>query len=393
MTMTKAGSLICARVFPVLTLVLLVFGCGNSARPEGGPPGAVAGQPGGLPQPDTAAPTGGGPDSTQPVGVVADRPSQEAGPPPTNPVKAGGGDGRADAPRELELPGGPVHAVAVSRDGKWVMTGDDKAARLWDAGTGKEVRRFEGHDGEVAGVAFSPDGWRAATAGADRTVRVWDMASGKELYCFRGHRGRVRAVAFSPDGRRVASGGQDRRAVLWEADGGKVVLGVDAHGDLGALTVDVSPDGRQLAVGSSDGAVRLWDVETGKEVRRLAGLRACFAGNGRVVYASRLKTGTRNVNWVKVWDARTDDERELGRTEGVSGLVWSLAVSPDGRYVAAGGGDGVVRVWEVQAPGREPETAGRHTGRVSGLAFFPDGRRLASGGERDKGVRVWALAK
>ncbi len=327
MPMTKAAPRSSARVLPVLALVLPLCGCGNSARPVGGPPGAAGGLQGELPPPDPAAGVAASePGPARPAGPAVDHASQEAGRPPTNPVKAGGDDGLADAPRELALPGGPVRAVAVSRDGKWVMTGDDKTARLWDVGTGKEVRQFEGHDGEVAGVAFSPDGGRAATAGADRTVRVWDTASGKELSCFRGHRGRVRAVAFSPDGRRVASGGQDRRAVLWEADGGKVVLAVDAYGDLGALTVDVSPDGRQLVVGSSDGAVRLWDVGTGTEVRRLAGLRACFAGNGRVVYASRLRTGTRNVNRVTVWDARTDEERELGHTEGVAGLVWSLAV-------------------------------------------------------------------
>ncbi len=61
--------------------------------------------------------------------------------------------------------------------------------------------------------------------------------------------------------------------------------------------------------------------------------------------------------------------------------------------MAAGSGDGLVRVWAVEAPGREPEVAGRKSGRVSGLAFFPDGRRLVAGGERDTGVRVWTLAK
>jgi WD40 repeat protein len=62
-------------------------------------------------------------------------------------------------------------------------TGLDSTARLWDAASGKEIRRFEGYpDWDwVESVAFSTDGWQVPTGSGDNTVRLWDAASGKEL--------------------------------------------------------------------------------------------------------------------------------------------------------------------------------------------------------------------
>jgi COMPASS component SWD3 len=53
--------------------------------------------------------------------------------------------------------------------------GGDKTARVWDAGTGKEVFTFKGHTADVWGVAFSPNGKRLATGSWDKTVKVWQL--------------------------------------------------------------------------------------------------------------------------------------------------------------------------------------------------------------------------
>lgn len=77
-------------------------------------------------------------------------------------------------------PGLPVKPICVagSPDGKRLVSGGwhpDKTVRLWDATTGQELRRYEGHTGHVSGVAFFPDGKRIASASADGTVRIWRM--------------------------------------------------------------------------------------------------------------------------------------------------------------------------------------------------------------------------
>src|SRR5437899_415849 len=73
--------------------------------------------------------------------------------------------------------------LAVSPDGAHVLGGAqaDGKLRLFDARTGKELRRLPGHAGWVTGVAFSADGGRAVTCGEDAEVKLWDVASGKLL--------------------------------------------------------------------------------------------------------------------------------------------------------------------------------------------------------------------
>jgi len=112
-------------------------------------------------------------------------------------------------------PGAAVTSVAFSPDGTHLVFGlDDNTVRLWDAATGDEVRRFEGHTFVVNSVAFSPDGTRLASGSIGGTVRLWDTATGDEVRRFEGL-GWVRSVAFSPDRTRLASGSSDSTVRLW----------------------------------------------------------------------------------------------------------------------------------------------------------------------------------
>src|ERR1043166_3058799 len=82
---------------------------------------------------------------------------------------------------------GTINAAAYSADGRFIVSGgkDDQIAILWEASTGREIRRFTGHTSQINSVAFSPDGHSVLTGSGseesetqakDYSARLWDIA-------------------------------------------------------------------------------------------------------------------------------------------------------------------------------------------------------------------------
>jgi RNA polymerase sigma factor (sigma-70 family) len=123
---------------------------------------------------------------------------------------------------ELEGPQFPQSAiieprVVFSPDGRLLaMNIGMKYIPVWEAVTGRERCRLEGHEGPTARVAFAPDGRTLASAGYDQTIRLWDLETGKELQKLTGHRGKANALAFTPDGQTLISGGDDTTIMFWD---------------------------------------------------------------------------------------------------------------------------------------------------------------------------------
>ena len=92
---------------------------------------------------------------------------------------------------------GPVNAVAISPDNRWVVTGSlDKTARLWDLSAKDPAANpvvLRGHEGAVTAVAISPDNRWVVTGSLDKTARLWDLSAkdpAANPVVLRGHEGR-----------------------------------------------------------------------------------------------------------------------------------------------------------------------------------------------------------
>ncbi len=301
-------------------------------------------------------------------------------------------------------------SVAYSPDGTRLATatrhmGGPDEVKIWDARSGKEVRRLTGHGEPISCVTFSKDGRRLATASWDRTIKVWDAQTGKQLLTITTQAGRaqnpaggrVQSVAFSPDGKYLASQNWDQTVKLWDARTGTAIRTVyqtpkDSHFLFSIGSVAFSADGKRLATGGAPGP-KVWDLATGAEafpLIRQKGLLneqvSCiaFSPDGKQLAAA---TGTDNVapGRVKVWDAQTG--KELRTLTGHGGSISCLAYSRDSRLLATAGADRTVRIWDAQT-GRELRTLKGHTGEVNSVAFNHDGALLASAGD-DKTVKIW----
>jgi len=283
--------------------------------------------------------------------------------------------------RKLEGHTSSVNSATFSPDGKKIVTGGDRTARIWDTETGKELQKLEGHTSGVSTVAFSPDGKKIVTGSGDRTARIWDAETGK----LEGHISGVSTVAFSPDGKKIVTGSGDRTARIWDAETGKELQKLEGHTD-SVRTVAFSPDGKKIVTGSSDRTARIWDAETGIELQKLEGhtervSSVAFSPDGK-----KIVTGSWDRT-ARIWDAETG--KELRKLEGHTSSVNSATFSPDGKKIVTGSSDRTPRIWDVET-GIELQKLEGHTEWVSSVAFSPDGKKIVKGrGSWDKTARIW----
>jgi WD40 repeat protein len=299
---------------------------------------------------------------------------------------------------------GGVRAVAVSADGRTMVSGDRAGTmRLWDSAGNPLRAPFSGHRGEILALAISADGGTIVSGGQDGTIRLWDRAGNPIESPFSGHPAAVRSVAISADGGTIVSGSQDGKIRLW-ARNGKSSRSIWNGTPGQILAIAISPDGGTIVSGGQDGTIRLWD-RSGQSIglpwighQGAARSVAISADGGTIV--SGGEDGT-----VRLWgrsgkqilpssqnisknsnptQSRKPLDRSVPRHQG---HVLAVAISPDGGTIVSGGEDGTVRLWARNGKSIGVPWIG-HQGYVRSVAVSTNGRTIVSGG-KDGAVRSW----
>jgi WD40 repeat protein len=303
-----------------------------------------------------------------------------------------------------------IAAVAFSPDDKLLASGShDKTVKLWEVATGAERATLKSHQEAVNCVAFSPDGKTLASGSGDRTVKIWDVATGKEKASLE-HSGVLLAVAFSPDGKWLAAA-DTKEAKIWKTDSWKEQTVFRGHGEgVWVNAVAVAPGDKVVATAGGvlgNGTVTFWDVTSGKEQKVWkveAAKSLAYSPDGKTLAAACGR-------FVKFWDAAAGKPKPgEGLDHRAAQALGSLAYSPDGKLLATADPqrwlpgdqrDKQLRVWDV-ATEKEVFHWGGGTGAgpkgvtgnpgVFAVAFTRDGSKLAAG-DGDGLIRLWEVAK
>lgn len=304
-----------------------------------------------------------------------------------------------------------VNALAFTPDGKQLVVGGHHELTVWEAASGKLVKRVRTRAERAYGLLFLPDGKLVVAGGRpgqEGDVRVYDLAAkgkaeaGVELLdgvsdpkVLVKHlldvEDSVLCVAASADGKKLAAGGCDRAVRVWDLSAGldkaKLDQTVENHADW-VLGVTITADGKYLVTAGRDKTAKVWDLAAKESV-------VTFPEHQAIVYGVAAPAGGDTLfsvgadKQLRTWKP-SGEGKQLKNEGGHSDDVFKVVAHPKQPTLATSSADKVVRLWKS-----EPLQAGKKleglTDYAYAVAFSPDGELVAGGGY-DGGVVVWKVA-
>jgi autophagy-related protein 16 len=255
--------------------------------------------------------------------------------------------------------------------------GHDRLVKSWDVAGGTPRTALRGCLGSVLDLSLSFDNSLVLAACSDHKLYLWETVSSRMRHTLTGHTEKVVAVDISKtSNRRAVSAGYDRTMKTWDLQTGYSTNTLICYSNCNDVALTMS--GEILCSGHMDGNLRLWDIRTGKQssevVAHAQGITSVSVSrNGHTI----LTSGRDNVH--NLIDVRTLEVQASYRAQGSwVATNWSRScLSPDDRYLAAGGTDGSVIVWTRLAKDNVVTLKG-HSSPVLACAWSDEGKPLVT---------------
>jgi WD40 repeat protein len=281
------------------------------------------------------------------------------------------------------------HAETRVVDARASVTSGGKGTRIEpERGQVKVARKSDGRSIDV------PTGWNAmagAAGGEQFAPQPMPKPAAQARLVIKDGLTMVHALAYSPDGMFLAAGCGEGTVKVFNMMGNGLPLPAIKPGGKGAIkALAYSPDSHLLATTSEDKHIKIFASATGKELVTLKGHKTnitclAFSPDGGFLASGG---GNNRSTEIKIWSIHT--RTEVASLTGHANGVQALAFAPHSRLLATAGRDGSVKLWDLPSRSIKHNLTG-HSGQVNSLAFSPDGTILATGG-KDQSVRLWDVA-
>lgn len=272
---------------------------------------------------------------------------------------------------------------AISPDGKHLVKGKiGNIARMWEIKSGVIAREFHGHDKAVLCMAFDNNGKKLVTGSADQTAKIWDVSTGKELLTLKGHREVIFSVSFSENEQKIITGSWDGSTKVWDATTGELLETIMFENSA-AYQAGFYKNDLYAVIAGLDKSLKIYELDAKKQVRE-------FVGHTDVIQSFDLHAGGKvltSASWdgkLKSWNI--PDGLQQWRFSSDEPM-YAVKYSNDGKQLAAGGADRIVRLLDPETGAVIKKLEG-HQAAVTNISFSADGKYLISASE-DGMMKIW----
>jgi WD40 repeat protein len=281
-----------------------------------------------------------------------------------------------------------VGVVAVFPDKQRMVTAShDRTLRIWDLKKGIMLKKIEGHGGCVSAMAVSRDGQLIASGDLIGVVTIWHGETGERLtgnienYVRYTDYNRILSLDFSPDGKVLATGSTDKSLKLWCTETWKL-LGNSIHFDDHVSHVRYSPSGELLAIAAAK--VEIYSSSTRKCIAKLEAYATYIAWTPD---GTRLISASLNGNILE-WDTLTWQQISNPWMTGHTDYIRALAIDPNSTLIASGASDHI-RLWQLS----DRKNVAIFQQSSASLTFSLDGKHILSGSyyTDNNSVTKWAV--
>jgi WD40 repeat protein len=324
--------------------------------------------------------------------------------------------------RTVSLPSGG-REVRYSHDGRMLAAGGDDFSHLFWSGTGERLAELKPSYGKVSSISFSCDDRTLATT-SNNVVHLWDVASGSLIRTLVGDSADLEGADFHPYiGHLLVASDECGRVYVWDVRD-STHTDFNVAGNIGILCWVPGPqrEKKRIIIGCKDGGMEMWDIDTLQRVQVFSSygeihmvvssddgsLVASFSHGGmllvysthtgKVVYS--YEDGGRIFSVVFsptapilafasefevfLWFYTTD---YIVIFPDHTHFVFSIAFSPNGRFIASASQDDTLRIWETSATTPAPDNI-HHLDNINNVHFSNDGQLIVSA-SRDSRLKVW----